>query len=85
MQNEQMNRVECESNANENNDNDNAFYFAVSHHGTALIAKRAQKPEVVSKTPVTARTYRRPKAGGLFKMKRPIPRQIGVVSILFMR
>ena len=33
-----------ESNANtENNDNDNAFYLAVSHHGTAMIAKQARE------------------------------------------
>ena len=35
---------------NDTNDNDNAFYLAVSHHGTALIPKQARKPEVVSKT-----------------------------------
>ena len=44
-----------ESNVNEYNDINNAFYLAVSHHGTALITKLARKPEVVS-NPVAART-----------------------------
>ena len=46
-----------ESNANEYNDNDNAFYLAVSIRGTALIEKRARKPEVVCEIPVAARTF----------------------------
>ena len=82
--NEQMNRTrrnKCKTNElvelNENDYNDNAFYLAVSSRGTAFIASKPENRKSC-KTQLAVRTYLRPKAGRLYKIKLPIPWQIGV-------
>ena len=63
---------------NEYNNNDNAFYLAVSNDGTALIAKRARTPEVVSKNPSRGANIPTAKSWTAFQDGSPIPQEIGV-------